>query len=106
MNCVFISDTLNRLAPPKSRRMFFCHCTKTDLQTVHALAYKDPHEGARNKAKNTYYSTIIAKGQGNPRAIFLTFNKLLQSAQQYPLAASTKLWCDFYCWAITRYALQ
>ena len=42
---------------------------KTGLN-VHALAYKDhvpTYKEALNHAKNTYYSTIIAKGQGNAR---------------------------------------
>ena len=70
---------------------------KTGL-TVHALAYKDhvsTYKEALNHAKNTYYSSIIAQGQGNPRTLIRTINNLLQPAKQFPLAASTKLCCDF-----------
>lgn len=114
-----ISDTVNHLVPLKTRRVSLCrpapwftpetrkmkaagrqteHLSKKTGLTGHALAYKDDvriYKDALNKAKTTYFSTIIAKGQVNPRALFQTINKLLQPSKQFPLAASTKLCCDF-----------
>lgn len=70
---------------------------KTGL-TVHALAFKDhvlAYKEALNKAKSSYYSSIISTGQGNPRALFSTISNIIKPSQPFPLTPSTDLCCEF-----------
>lgn len=67
------------------------NCTCITAYKDHVSNYKE----ALNKAKTTYCSAVVAKGQVNPRTLFLTVNKLLLPAKQLPLTASIKLCCDF-----------
>ena len=46
-------------------------------------------------ARNTFFSSIISEGQGNPSVLFLSVYKLLQRARQFPLTPSSCLCTDF-----------
>lgn len=114
-----LSSTLNILAPLKTRNVSFSHSApwytpqlremkatgrrlerlsrKTGL-TVHTLAYKEHvhrYKEALNTAKSSYYSSIISKGQSNPRTLFSTVHKILQPSTPFPLTPSTDLCCEF-----------
>lgn len=114
-----ISATLNKLAPLKTRKVSFSHSApwytpelremkatgrrlerlsrKTGL-TVHTLAYKEhvhTYKEALNTAKTSYYTSIISKGQNNPRTLFSTVHKILQPPTTFPLTPSTDLCCEF-----------
>ena len=111
-----LSHTLNQFAPLKTHNVTFLRSApwytpelrklkaagrqlerlskKTGL-TVHMQAYKDhvlAYKEALNEAKSMHYTTIIARGQGNPRALFSTVNK---PTKPFPLTPSTDICCEF-----------
>ena len=97
-----LSSTLDCLAPLKTRTVTFSHTapwytpqlrsmkakgrqlermSKRTGLTVHAEALKDHltvYRRALSQTKSSYYAHLIAMGEGNPKALFTTINRLLQ----------------------------
>lgn len=103
---VLLSDTLNNIGTLRSCSVLLPFCSilytrgaqnegrrlptiehpsmKTGITALAAKIISEPTGSGRWEAKKAYYSTSIAKAEENPRALFLTVNKLVQPAKQFP----------------------
>lgn len=87
MYMVLLSDTLNHLAPLKSRRTSFCYCVPwftPELCKMKAAGHQLEHV-----SRKTGLSACVLTYEDQVKDPYVS------PAKQFPVAASTKLCCDF-----------